>query len=321
MTSKRWLAVLLLIVFGAVRMPFEQRIEAGLKAAHFREGVTVPDDSMREQLGQLGAAAALGGFRSFLATMFELQATTAYANKDYEKVSKHYHLATQLHPREAGYWEMAGWMMGFNAVAYYLGEETEGKYSTAMRVNLARKSVDEALRFLENGLRYVPNDYGINRNLGNLLVRKKGDFCGAAEAFGRAADSMDGPSLAQRHHVYNLAYCPGREEEAYSKLKALGKFFKGGPNPLPDERIPPAFLFHIRYFEKLFDIPAEDRFKSLLDLGALYEKLRRNFKVGQQYEKRHVLNMQRLEDVLDISKSDRIPFGKKSLRPLQGGAK
>ena len=41
MTSKRWLAVLLLIVFGAVRMPFEQRIEAGLKAAHFREGVTV----------------------------------------------------------------------------------------------------------------------------------------------------------------------------------------------------------------------------------------------------------------------------------------
>ena len=77
MTSTRWLAVLLLIVFGAVRMPFEQRIEAGLKAAHFREGVTVPDDSMREQLGQLGAAAALGGFRSFLATMFELPATTA----------------------------------------------------------------------------------------------------------------------------------------------------------------------------------------------------------------------------------------------------
>lgn len=319
MTPKRWLAVLLLFIFGAARMPFEQHIEAGLKTAYFREGVTVPDDSMREQLGQLGAAAALGGFRSFLATMFELQATTAYANQDYEKVSKHYHLATQLHPREAGYWEMAGWMLGFNAVSYYLGEETEGKYSPEMRVNLARKSVDEALTFLENGLRYVPNDYGINRNLGNLLVRKKGDFCAAAKAFGRAADSIEGTSSAQRHHAYNLAYCPGREEEAYAKLSALGDYFKSGPNPIPDKRIPPAFLLHIRYFEKLFSIPPADRFKSPLDLGALYGKLRRKFQVGQQYEKRHVFNLQRLEDVLDIAKSDRIPFGK-GLRPPKGDA-
>ena len=118
MTSKRWLAVLLLVVFGAARLPFEQTLETSLRAAHFREGADIPNDSMREKLGQLGAAAALGGFRSFLATMFELQATTAYMNEDFDSVARHYHLSTQLQPRETGYWEMAGWMIGFNASSY-----------------------------------------------------------------------------------------------------------------------------------------------------------------------------------------------------------
>lgn len=309
MTPKRWLAVLLLVVFGAVRMPFEAHLEAGIKAAHFRQGMEIPTDSMREQLGQLGAAAALGGFRSFLATMFELQATTAYTNQKFLDVSKHYHLATQLQPREAGYWEMAGWMLGFNAASYYLSEPSLD-LTDEMRVKYARDSVLEGQAFLENGLRYKPGDYGINRNLGNLLVRKRGDFCGAAEAFGRAADSAEGVTLAKRHHAYNLAYCDEKEEEAYLKLKEIADFLKGGEHPVPDERIPVSLMLHLRYFEKLLEIPESEHFPNPIDLRVHYDRLRKNFKPGYPYEKLHVFRMQRFEDVLDIVKSERIPFGK-----------
>ena len=319
MRGLRWIAVVLVIAFGIVRVPFEQSIASELKANRFREGEQLPDGPMREKLGQLGAAAALGGFRSFLATIYELRAITAHSEVDYDSVESNYQLTTQLQPREPGYWGVAGWMMDSNARRYYL--EFDRSHSLEERAALVKRSVERGRQFFIDGLRYNPEDYALNRSLANHYAHRQGDFCSAAEAFARAASLAKGTNLAARHHAIFLAHCPGKEREAYTKLRAIAE-------QIPEGIMPGAYILHMRYLEGVLKISGADRFRSSYDLRKLYERLLpacretvalylnaldHGERLLEPYPKLSMIRMQRLEEILNIPIADRVPFNRLSI--------
>ncbi len=322
MTGWRCLAILWLAVFGALRQPLERAIGESLEERHFREANVLAEGSVREQLGQLGMAAALGGFRSFLATLYELRAFTAYyEDLDYESVESNYHIATQLQPREAGYWNMAAWMMGSNARRYYLTLDLE--HSEAERAVLARLSERRGKRFLDDGLTYNPDDITLIQALGNHLALRQEDYCAAAEAFARAADLIDGPSQAARHHAIYLAHCAGREREAYLRLRTLTEAIERGESPVPGEWMPISLILHMRYLEGVLGIPEADGFPTRFDFAAFYRRLRSRLPRGREggefdeVTAIHRIRLQRLEEILEIPRGQRIPFQER-LRPQTG---
>ena len=79
------LAVALIAAFGWVRMPVEQRLEESLREAHFRAPAL--DITMRERLGQSTYVAAMGGFRSLIATWQAIQAFTVQPHMRYTSSS------------------------------------------------------------------------------------------------------------------------------------------------------------------------------------------------------------------------------------------
>ncbi len=314
MTRLRWFALLLVLVFGAVRRPAETAIAASLKKEHFRESNQLPDGPMREKLGQLGAAAALGGFRSFLATLYELRAITAYYDDvDYQSVELNYHMATQLQPREPGYWDSAAWMLATNARRYYLTYDVE--HTEVETRALARKSVRRGKKFLDDGIHYNPEDYVLNRALGNHYVNREEAFCEAAEAFGRAATLMEEPNASTRHHAIYLALCSGREREAYGKLRLIAERIQAGKSPIPSHLMPGSVVLHLRYLEGVLGIPEGQRFRSNFDFQALYDRLRARWQPGmtKQFSRLHRLRLYRLEEILQIPVDQRIS-GRELLR-------
>lgn len=314
------LALGVLVIFGVIRQPLEQSIASDLKANHFREADTL-NLSMRERLGQLGAAAALGGFRSFLATIFEMRAQTAWSDVDWDKVEFYYNIVTQLQPRETSYWDSAGWMLATNASSYYLNtefftlEELKRFPDVELEV-LADTAKARGKQFLHDGLAYNPNDYLLNRSLAQHYVNKEEDFCQAAEYFQKAADSEEGPTLAKRHAALYLAWCPGREHEAYEALLEVYHNFKA---PFVRARLE----IEIRYLEEILKVPTVQRIpiEPNLDLERLYRiRIRDYGRAGPKKKASLVLLLKRLEVLLKIPQERRIP-DQLPLRSNEGDAK
>ena len=66
----------ILVVFGFLKIPFESQTEQKLKDKGFRDWV--PNMSAREQLTQASFIGAIGGFRSLVASIYDLRAHEAF---------------------------------------------------------------------------------------------------------------------------------------------------------------------------------------------------------------------------------------------------
>lgn len=240
-------ACLLLLLFGAARVPVERLLQREYREHKFREGLML-DQSMRERLGQLGFAASLGGFRSFLATIFELQAVTAWQEVDYDEVESSYNLVTQLQPRESSYWDSAAWHLGKNAVSYYLHFDLDRPLAERQR-DAAAKS-ERAGRFYADGIRYNPEAYRLLAGYARYLIDTKGDYAAGADLFLRAYEATDGRfRQALRFAGYALAEVPGRQREAYNLL--LGVYRQGERQP--------RVVMTLKTLEDALDIPVDER--------------------------------------------------------------
>ena len=107
------LVVLLLPVFGALRLPIESRLSEQHRSAYFRQAQL--DLDLREQIGQLGFLAALSGFRSLVADVVFIQAHVAWERTEWGRVFLLFREATTLQPRSVMFWDMAAWHMAWNA--------------------------------------------------------------------------------------------------------------------------------------------------------------------------------------------------------------
>ena len=299
-TKHKAVALGVLLIFGVLRQPLERAIASDLQKAHFRDGAML-NLSMREQLGQLGAAAALGGFRSFLATLTELRVQAAWSDTDWDKVESYYNLITLLQPRETVYWDTAGWMLGTNAHSSYVNFSDD--LPERERMKLARRSMKRGEKFYQDGLAYNPSDPLLHKSLAQHYVSKEEDFCRAAIHFQKAAESQESGSLEQRHAAFNLAWCPGREREAYEALLEI--YHTSTRVPYVRTRL----LIELLYLEDILKIPAAQRIPKdpELRLRSLYQIRFQDYVNGQDRSRALTFLLHRLEHLLRIPQEERIP--------------
>jgi hypothetical protein len=217
---RKLLAVLILVGFGVARLPVEQGLETKLTEKHFRDSEL--DLSMREKVGQAGFVAAFGGFRSLVASMLYLQAHVEFENYEWAKVENSFAVITGLQPRSFHYWDSAHWHMAYNAYGYYMrrSEFEKDKTKAWFMVNKdAPYYRERGKQFLEEGLKYLPEEPKMYRLMGELYRLKYEDNCAAADWYFAGVHMPNARTYMMRGYLYSISQCEGREEEAYEALR------------------------------------------------------------------------------------------------------
>lgn len=234
---KSAVVLLAVLIAGAARIPFERSLMEELRAAKLlpqplRIGVG-------EKLGQTGAAVALGGLRTLVATFLNLRAFTAFTDQRWRDVENTYDLVVDLAPQTEYYWLTGSWHLAYNAGSFY---QHDKDLPPLRRQEMWRTYVHKGRAFLERGIRNNPGNWRLNMELGSMLIddfktAAFGDpaetYAAAAEAYRAAADTGQANLFASRALFYALARVPGREDEAIS----LGeKLFQTRVNRTPTVR-------------------------------------------------------------------------------------
>jgi tetratricopeptide (TPR) repeat protein len=249
---KGWFKILLLalalLVFGAMRLPYEAALSKSLRDA----GLFPPDLGIdtRDKIGQTSSAVALGGLRTLVATFLNLRAFTYFTEQRWNDVEETYNTIVDLAPRTRYYWDTGSWHMSYNAASYYINDS---KLPPLRRREAWRMSIHKGRAFLERGIRNNPDDWGLLASLGFLLSDSNkypafrdanASFAAAAEAYQKSADTGKAPGYVQRSAFYALARVEGREAEALALARKL--YGEGPINRTPTMK---ALLFVLEAWE------------------------------------------------------------------------
>jgi len=247
MTRRMVIAILVLLVFGAVRMPFEAELEKEHKAAYFH-GAKL-DLSLREKIGQMGFLAALSGFRAFVADVLWIHAHVLWERTEWGAMKVDFDAVTSLQPRCVLFWSQAAWHMGFNASVAAFEDPKQPR--EALRLKAQHEYFKLAEDYLLHGIENNPDVYNLYADLALLYEMKLKDHCKAAEYYAKTAAFKNAPVFYHRFQYYELAQCPGHEREAY---EALLKLYKEGEN----ERLP-TLLKWLGILQEKLNVPADQK--------------------------------------------------------------
>ncbi len=254
----KWLmAALVLLLGGLLRLPMEQSYSRDLEANHLSsEKLNL---SLRDELGQSFFVAVLGGFRSLVASIVEVESIDDWQHQNWAQVEAAYAICTRLQPREFHYWDFRAWMSSHNAFDYYKYEDmTRPGLQPWIRQNLVCHGID----VLKEGMKHLPDDYRLPRAVGMLMAdfekNRDANYYEASQWFHKAWELRPSYRVLYRFHVYNLARAPGHELEAWPLLLEMyhsGILDKGDHTPtgetllvqllpkvkplLPDAALPP----------------------------------------------------------------------------------
>ncbi len=213
--SRKFLGLLVFVVFGFAKLPVEDRVLSSLREQKLIEAPLNLD--LRENLGQMGFAASLGGLRSLVASITYLQAYVAFEDVDWGRVDSLMTLTTRLQPHEPEYWSDASWHMAYNAASNYMNNQ---ELRFAIRNKLFRDYIQRGIDILDEGLRYLPNNPQLLTRLGDIYRDRQVDHRKAAECY-LAAAAHGAKSYYERMGAYQLVLLDDRAswEKAYAILK------------------------------------------------------------------------------------------------------
>ena len=216
----------ILVVFGFLKIPFESQTEQKLKDKGFRDWV--PNMSAREQLTQASFIGAIGGFRSLVASIYDLRAHEAFRDKDWGSVERFRKVTTSLQPRFAKHWDLAAWDMAWNAYAYYRSKsEFSDDDLELWRIEkmIMPSYLEKGLSFAKEGAKWTPESYRLSMVIGDIYAQKYNNPKLASEWYFKSSQAKDAPSYIYRAYATQLAKCVGMEEEAY---KVVSNLYNGG---------------------------------------------------------------------------------------------
>ena len=219
MSGKALVVAGAVLVFGALRLPIEHRIDRERRAAGLREDADVRL-TLREQVSQSALVAVLGGLRSLVAALWDLWAREAWEKTNYGEVERDYRLAQRLQPRVFYYWDVGHWMMASNAASFY-------RYNNQGRRGVGElmydSYVDKGRGMIEEAMHHLPDDWRVYQAMARLLEDqyRTRDYWKIAGAWREASGRPGAPAYTRRFHAYALANIPDREAEACGRLRAL----------------------------------------------------------------------------------------------------
>jgi hypothetical protein len=213
------------LVFGAVRMPFEAGLAKELRVS----GLTPPPMQIgtRDKIGQTSSAVALGGLRTLVATFMNLRAFTFFQEQRWDQVADTFDTIVDLSPRTRYYWETGSWHSAYNAASYYINDS---KLPALRRREAWREAILRGRAFLERGIENNPGDWSLLANLGFLLSdsnkvsafrAQDQTFAAAADAYARSAATGNALPYVTRSALYCLARVKGEEKSALALARSL----------------------------------------------------------------------------------------------------
>jgi hypothetical protein len=227
---KRALGILVLVAgFGWLKTPVEHHLLAVQRGAGFQ--LATLSGQIRSQLGQTGFVAALSGFRALMADLLWIRAGAAFDKTEWPRMQLLLHAATQLQPRAVVFWEMAHFHMAYDA-AHAMRLNVRQQPSSALRRSAELEYVRIGEEFLQEGIVFNPDSALLWQRLGELYSRRKNEPARAAEAYAEAARKPGALKFLRRMSAYELAKVPGREPEAYERLRSL--YMEGDQERLPN---------------------------------------------------------------------------------------
>lgn len=236
-----------LLLFGAIRAPIEQALAEHHRAAFFH-GAEL-NISLRERIGQGAFLAALSGFRSLVADLLYIEAHTAWERTQWGRMAYLFENVTTLQPRNVMFWDMAAWHMAWNASVAAYDDPTQPRET--IRKRNQRSYFELGREFLERGIRNNPDRYLLYERMAILMRDKFEDHCTAANYFEKAASFDNAPDYTKRFVAYELAKCPGKERQAYDRLRQLWLDY-------PDQRMP-TMRSLLAELQQALDIPEEQK--------------------------------------------------------------
>lgn len=243
----RVLGLAIILAFGVVRLPFEVRLEKDQRALHYH-GAKL-DLGLRQQLSQMGFVAALSGFRAVVATVLNVEAFTEWQRVEWGRLKLTYDTICALEPRNMQSWDMASWHMAYNASV--AARENKAQPRVALRLKAEREYFQLGEDFLLRGIENNPDRALLFERLATIYRDKFKDPEKASRYYEEADRRPDAMQYVHRFAVYELAKVPGREREAYARLKAL--YEKG-----EEERLP-TLLRLLGEMEEKLDVPKNQR--------------------------------------------------------------
>ena len=188
--SRGLIALAILIVVGAVKLPLERNLVALRRQEHFL-GVQFNLD-LREKIGQLGFMAALSGFRAIVADALFIQAYAAWENTEWGRMLWLFRQVTTLQPRVLLFWDTAAWHMAWNASVAAMNDQNQPRL--ALRVKAQREYFALGKDFLERGIKNNPDRPELYEALARLYKEKYKDHESASEYYAKAA-ALPGAAL------------------------------------------------------------------------------------------------------------------------------
>jgi hypothetical protein len=243
----RTAAILLLVLFGLVKWPFEARLDAERKAAQVN--FSNFNLSLRQQLGQMSFLAAVGGFRAVVADYCYLQAHNEWTRVEWGRMKLDFDACTALMPHCILFWDQASWQMAFNASIAVYNDRKQPREALRYKAQHDFWKVGED--YLIRGIANNPDDSTLYDHLGFLYREKFKDHCKSAEIYAACAKIPNAPVYAHRFALYELAKCPGHEREAY---EGLLKLYKKG-----EEEWLPTLLKTLGELQEKLNVPADQK--------------------------------------------------------------
>ncbi len=304
----RVLGILVLLAWGVAKLGFEGRLEQRMQDA--RLGGFKPTASLRQQAGQAGFIAALGGLRAAVADMLWIRAHMAWQDVQYGRMKLLFDTCTAMQPRRVNFWDTAAWHMAWNGSVNAETHETDPVVKKAKM----REFYELGKDFLLRGIESNPDSWELYDRLGMLYRDKYRDMEKASKAYDEASQRPGHLEYTRRFAAYYLADVPGREREAYGRLMAL---FQES-----DHEWLPTLFRQLQKLEVKLAIPDGDRIWHTVMKHAhtpgkedsAYTALSDLIKTGSK--EREVLEMARtLEQKMDIPAERRVKFPPQAMRP------
>ncbi|MEE3177423.1 MAG: hypothetical protein VX269_08730 [Verrucomicrobiota bacterium] len=194
-----------------------------------------PSMSAREQLTQASFVGSIGGFRSLIASIYDLRAHQAFRDKDWASVEKFRSITTSLQPRFAKHWDLAAWDMAWNAYAYYRNksEWTEDAVESWQMKNIIMpRYLEKGLELAKQGAEWIPESYRLAMVVADIYSQKYDNPQLAAQWYLKSSIVDDAPPYVFRAYATHLARCEGKEEEAYEVTSSLYRSTRFGARAL-----------------------------------------------------------------------------------------
>lgn len=243
----RLLGIAVLVAWGLIKTPIEIRMTEEREQERF--GGFKLTANLREQAGQAGFVAVLGGLRAPVADMLWIKAHNAWGDVQYGRMKLLFDVCTSLQPRRENFWDMAAWHMAWNGS---VNVERDPLFRTDEE---RQKEVEKYWKlgedYLRHGIENNPDSWLLWERLAGLYWQKMKDHCKAAQAYAEAAKRPGHLPYVRRLAAIYLADCPGHEREAYEKL--LGLYHEGQQEWLP------TLLQKLQLLERKLGIPKEQR--------------------------------------------------------------